>query len=77
MFRELAYKVQTTLGRIHPQRALNLPPASGSSPRGRALVSYLPLPLIGDPGLFRGTPISGNVRKSSVFLIAWDMRSIL
>jgi len=54
MFRELAYKVQTTLGRIHPQRALNLPPASGSSPRGRALVSYLPLPLIGDPGLFRG-----------------------
>lgn len=54
MFRELTYKAQITLGRIIPQRNLDLAPASGSPPRGRALVSYLPLPLIGDPGLFRG-----------------------
>lgn len=51
---ELTYKAQIALGRFRPQRSLDLAPGGATVPRGRALVSYLPLPLIGDPGLFRG-----------------------
>jgi glycosyltransferase involved in cell wall biosynthesis len=86
MFRELAYKAQITLGRIRPLRFLDLPPACGLRPRGRALVSYLPLPLFGDPGLFRG---HSNVWESSeiariftrlgycVDVIAWQDKSFI
>lgn len=83
---ELVYKVQRACQQYLPQRTLNISPAGGESPRGRALVSYLPLPLVGDPALFRG---HSNVWESSevvrifnrlgyvVDLIAWDDRSFV
>ncbi len=54
MLSEWVYKLQIALGGVIPQRSLNLPPADGQHPQGRALVSYKPLPMFGDPGLFRG-----------------------
>jgi glycosyltransferase involved in cell wall biosynthesis len=83
---ELVYKVQRAGQRYLPQRKLNIYPAGGGSPGGRALVSYLPLPLVGDPALFRG---HSNVWESSeivrifnrlgyaVDLIAWDDTSFV
>ena len=83
---ELIYKVQRACQQYLPQRTLNIYPAGGGSPRGRALVSYLPLPFVGDPALFRG---HSNVWESSeivrifnrlgyvVDLIAWDDTSFV
>lgn len=84
---ELVYKVQRACQQYLPQRTLNIYPSGrGRSPRGRALVSYLPLPLVGDPVLFRG---HSNVWECSeivrifnrlgyvVDLIAWDDTSFV
>lgn len=83
---ELVYKVQRACQQYLPQRTLNIYPVGGGSPRGRALVSYLPLPIVGDPALFRG---HSNVWESSeivrifnrlgyaVDLIAWDDTSFV
>lgn len=83
---ELVYKVQRACQQYLPQRNLNIYPTGGGRPRGRALVSYLPLPLVGDPAFFRG---HSNVWESSeivrifnrlgyaVDLIAWDDTSFV
>ena len=83
---ELVYKVQRACRRYLPRRILNIYPTGGGRPRGRALVSYLPLPLVGDPAFFRG---HSNVWESSeivrifnrlgyaVDLIAWDDTSFV
>lgn len=82
---EYVYKVQRACQRYLPQRTLNILPGKGRQ-RGRALVSYLPLPLAGDPAFFRG---HSNVWESSeivnifnrlgyaVDLIAWDDTSFV
>lgn len=83
---EYVFKVQRACQRYLPLRSLNICPAGKSRPKGRALVSYLPLPLIGDPAFFRG---HSNVWESSeivrifnrlgyaVDLIAWDDTSFV
>ena len=83
---EIVYKVQRASHCYLPRRTLNIYPEGGGEPRGRALVSYLPLPLVGDPAFFRG---HSNVWESSeivrifnrlgyaVDLIAWDDTSFL
>ncbi|MDD2899711.1 MAG: glycosyltransferase [Desulfuromonadaceae bacterium] len=83
---ELVYKFQRICQRYLPQRALGIYPEGKGEPRGKALVSYLPLPLIGDPACFRG---HSNVWESSeivrifnrlgysVDLIAWDDTSFV
>lgn len=83
---ELVYKVQRVCQRYLPQRTLNIRPSGKCKPRGRALVSYLPLPLVGNPAFFRG---HSNVWESSeivrifnrlgyaVDLIAWDDASFV
>jgi len=83
---EYVYKVQRSCQRYLPQRTLNICPSGKGKPRGRALVSYLPLPLVGDPAFFRG---HSNVWESSeivrifnrlgyaVDLIAWDDTSFV
>ncbi|MEI6704037.1 MAG: hypothetical protein WCL71_10970, partial [Deltaproteobacteria bacterium] len=83
---EYVYKVQRACQRYLPQRSLNIWPPGKGKPRGRALVSYLPLPLVGNPALFRG---HSNVWESSeivrifnrlgysVDLIAWDDTSFV
>jgi hypothetical protein len=83
---ELIYKVQRTCQRFLPQRTLDIYPKGEGKPRGKALVSYLPLPVIGDPAFFRG---HSNVWESSeivrifnrlgfsVDLIAWDDTSFV
>lgn len=81
MIAELIYKLQRAWGGALPRRTLSIEPPPGVPRRGRALVSYLPLPLVGDPAGFRG---HSNVWESSeivrilgrsgylVDLIAWD-----
>jgi hypothetical protein len=83
---EYVYKVQRACQRYLPQRSLSISPLGKGKPRGRALVSYLPLPLVGDPAFFRG---HSNVWESSeivrifirlgysVDLIAWDDTSFV
>lgn len=83
---ELIYKVQRACQKYLPQRTLNIIPKGMGKPRGKALVSYLPLPLVGDPALFRG---HSNVWECSeivrifnrlgysVDLIAWDDTSFV
>jgi len=80
------YKVQRVCQQYLPQRTLNIYQTGSGSPKGRALVSYLPLPLVGDPAQFRG---HSNVWESSeivsifnrlgyvVDLIAWDDTSFV
>jgi len=62
MFRELVYKAQSAFGRMSRQRRMTLPAKGGITPKGRALVSYLTLPLFGNPASFRG---HSNVWESS------------
>jgi hypothetical protein len=78
---ELFYKLQGVVGRVFPQRVLGIKPLGEIPPRGRVLVSYIPLPFWGDPGEIRG---HSNVWESSevvrcftrlgyvVDVIAWD-----
>lgn len=62
MLREIAYKLQLAIGRILPDRSLDVFPGCGGRRKGRALVSYMPLPLAGSAALFRG---HSNVWESS------------
>jgi len=62
MFREFIYMAQAKLGKLGNRRRMTLPAMNGSPPRGRALVSYLTLPLFGDPANFPG---HSNVWESS------------
>ncbi|HIJ87343.1 MAG TPA: glycosyltransferase [Desulfuromonadales bacterium] len=83
---EYGYKLQRACQHYLPQRSLNIRPPGKATLRGRALVSYLPLPLLGDPAFFRG---HSNVWESSeivrifnrlgyvVDLIAWDDSAFL
>ncbi len=83
---EFTYKVQSACQQYLPQRTLNIYPEGKGKPGGRVLVSYLPLPLFGDPAEFRG---HSNVWESSeivgifnrlgysVDLIAWNDSSFM
>jgi glycosyltransferase involved in cell wall biosynthesis len=62
MLLEYAYKIQRALGQLRPHRTLDVFTANGGSPKGRALVSYMPLPLLGAAEHFRG---HSNVWESS------------
>jgi glycosyltransferase involved in cell wall biosynthesis len=62
MLREIAYKVQLALGRVRPSRSLDVFPVGSGLFKGRALVSYMPLPLTGGAELFLG---HSNVWESS------------
>lgn len=78
---DVVYKFQWISRRFRPQRTLGIYTAGQGIPKGRALVSYLPLPFIGNPAFFRG---HSSVWESSeivrifnrlgyvVDLIAWD-----
>lgn len=78
---ELIYKLQHVCRKFLPGRTLAIEPPPGVPRRGRALVSYLRLPLAGDPARFRG---HSNVWECSevvrilgrfgylVDLISWD-----
>lgn len=54
MLSEVTYKIQTILNNIRPQRALDLYYNRDLKPLGHVLVSYVPLPLVGDVTRFRG-----------------------
>ena len=54
MLNEIAYKIQTILNDLRPQRALDLYGNREMKPLGHVLVSYVPLPLVGDVARFRG-----------------------
>lgn len=81
MLIEVIYKLQRACQRLRPQRLQDIYPEGRGNPRGRVLVSYLPLPAWGNPGRFRG---HSNVWESaeivtifnrlgySVDLVAWD-----
>ena len=78
---EFFYKLQRVVARVRPHRVLGISPAGGGQPRGRVLVSYQPLPIVGDPEQFRG---HSNVWESAeivrcftrlgymVDVIGWD-----
>jgi glycosyltransferase involved in cell wall biosynthesis len=54
MLSEIAYKLQILLGGFSPLRKLNIYHNREGNPKGRALVSYMPLPVMGDAAYFRG-----------------------
>ena len=53
MLSELVYKLQRVVSKVQPLRALDICPRDIES-KGDVLVSYVPLPLIGDAANFRG-----------------------
>lgn len=67
---ESIYKMQRACGRIRPCRILNIYHPEGGRAKGRALVSYQPLPLWGDPACFRG---HSNVWESAEIVRALNM----
>jgi glycosyltransferase involved in cell wall biosynthesis len=54
MLSELVYKLQTLFQGLKPLRALDLYDSRAGEPRGHALVSYVPLPMLGAVDRFQG-----------------------
>ncbi|SNB46603.1 glycosyltransferase [Geobacter sp. DSM 9736] len=51
---EMIYKLQVMADRFRPRRVMGLYRNKCAPSRGSALVSYMPLPLVGDPAFFKG-----------------------